>query len=119
MRRLIAVLAVVASLVLTLSCAPPPLAVSQSPALTPLATVDTRTGDCIDADLPANPPAEAAYKAQAEVYGNGKDYGFAKLEYLTKAPWFKVTPPEGFRPLREESDRIGAEAIARMNPNGN
>lgn len=51
----------------------------------------------------------------AEIYGNDKGlYGFAKLEYLSGPPWFKVTIPEGFRPLRAESNRIGAEAIARM-----
>lgn len=53
-----------------------------------------------------------------EVYGNGKDYAFAKLEYLQSPPWYRVTIPEGYHPLREESDRIGAAAIARMKSNG-
>jgi hypothetical protein len=49
-----------------------------------------------------------------EIYGNGKDYAFAKIEYLNEEPWFKVTIPDGFRPLREESDRIGYEAMERL-----
>ena len=55
-----------------------------------------------------------ALPRQDEVYGNGKDYGFARIEYLNEPPWVKVTVPEGFRPLREESDHLGNEAIARM-----
>lgn len=51
-----------------------------------------------------------------EVYGNAKgEYAFAKLEWISAPPYIKVTLPEGFRPLREESDRIGREAIARLN----
>lgn len=50
-----------------------------------------------------------------EIYGNGSsNYAFAKVEWLDKAPWIKVTVPEGYKPLREESNRLGAEAIARM-----
>jgi len=51
----------------------------------------------------------------AEIYGDDKgNYGFATLKYLNEPPYFEVTIPKGFRPLREESDRIGAEAIARI-----
>jgi len=56
-----------------------------------------------------------AMPRQDEIYGDDKGrYGFAKLEYITEPPYFKVTVPDNMRPLREESDRIGAEAIARM-----
>lgn len=49
-----------------------------------------------------------------EIYSNGKDYGFATLKYLPNPPYFEITAPEGFKPMREESNRLGAEAIARM-----
>lgn len=52
-----------------------------------------------------------------EVYSNGRDYAFATIKYLTKAPWLEVTIPDGFRPLRGESNKIAAEAIARMKAN--
>ena len=50
-----------------------------------------------------------------EIYGNATgEYAYARLEYLIAPPWFKVIIPDGYRPLRAESDRIGAEAIAHM-----
>lgn len=53
----------------------------------------------------------------SEVYGNGKDYAFAVIEWVDGPPYFKTKIPEGYRPLRDESDRIGAEAIAKMKRN--
>ncbi len=50
-----------------------------------------------------------------EVWGNDEGgYAFATVTWSNEPPYIKVTVPEGFRPLREESDRIGREAIARM-----
>lgn len=56
----------------------------------------------------------AARPHDNEVYGNGTDYAFAKIEYLNEAPWFKISVPDGYRPLRAESDRIADEVMARM-----
>lgn len=61
---------------------------------------------------------KAALPRGDEVYGNGKDYAFATIQYLSEPPWVKVTIPEGYRPLREESDRLGAEAITRIRSEG-
>ena len=52
--------------------------------------------------------------ANNEVYGNGIDYAFAKIRYLQQPPWFEVIIPEGYRPLREESDRIAAEVMEKI-----
>ena len=57
---------------------------------------------------------QGALPANDEIYGKDGKYVFAQIEWLDKAPYVKVIIPEGFRPLREESNRIGAEAIARM-----
>lgn len=57
---------------------------------------------------------EAAMPRWDEVYGNGIDYAFAKIEYLSKPPYFKIIVPEGYYSLREESDRISSKAIAKM-----
>lgn len=57
----------------------------------------------------------AAMPRQDEVYGDSKgNYAFAKLEYLDHSPYFKITLPDGFRPLREESDRIAHEVMNKF-----
>ena len=60
---------------------------------------------------------QSAYtKAQLEIFMNDVGvYGFGTLEYLNEAPWIRVIPPnEFFKPMREESDRIAEETIARL-----
>lgn len=57
----------------------------------------------------------AAHEAAMEIYMNSLSiYGFAMIQYLDHAPWIKVIPPEGYKPMRVESDRIGDEAIAHI-----
>lgn len=60
---------------------------------------------------------KAALPRNDEIYRNGKDYAFAKIEWIAEPPYVKVSIPEGFRPLREESDRLGSQAIADMQNN--
>ncbi len=57
---------------------------------------------------------KAALPRSDEVWGNGTGYAFAKIEFINTHPYVKVIIPEGFKPLREESDRIGAEALAKI-----
>lgn len=57
---------------------------------------------------------KAALPANNEIYGNGRDYAFARIKWIDQPPYIEVSIPEGFKPLREESDRIGAEALARI-----
>jgi hypothetical protein len=58
--------------------------------------------------------AKALMPRYDEVYGNGKDYAFATIKYLNKSPYLEIVVPAGYRPLRDESNRIGAEALARI-----
>jgi hypothetical protein len=74
----------------------------------PKAILDLSEHDFKEAIKLVSPPNPA------EIYSNGKDYAFATIKYLNGAPWFEITIPTAFRPMREESDRISAVAIAKM-----
>jgi hypothetical protein len=56
----------------------------------------------------------AAMPRADEIYGLGGEYYLPQVNWTNEPPFIRITIPAGARPLREESDRIGAEAIARM-----